>query len=172
MNIKNDWKDWHGKHIPQIPDVDVARYFSRVPLSAHILDFGCGHGITTEFLYESGHNAFGIDINLPINKPRLACLDINLVEDNYYDYVVDLEVLTYCPQNIKEVHRVLNPNGKLFSKMFNRVYSHDVNGDFTSYDENRKELEKYFEIKEIETVTRKSSFLIEEVIFEGTKVLL
>ena len=106
-----------------------------VPLSAKILDFGCGYGRTLFKLYQAGYtNAVGIDLSenmiargksihpyLNLSKFKGETLPF---EDNSFDSVIGLAIFTCIPitskqsQAIEELYRILKPGGYLYLNDF------------------------------------------------------
>jgi len=96
-----------------------------------VLDVGCGSGVITNFLYESGAYAIGIDGNIEaINFAKKkfenkSCIFIHgLVDDEYnFDFLFDkiycLELIEHIYLNqglkmLKNFYRILKPGGKVF----------------------------------------------------------
>jgi ubiquinone/menaquinone biosynthesis C-methylase UbiE len=113
--------------------IDV--FTQNVPLDAKILDFGCGYGRTLFKLYRHGFtNAVGIDFSEKmIGRGKSIHPYLNLLhysgakfpfEDNSFDVVLGLGVFTCIPkdrhqvQMIKEIKRVLKPNGYIYINDF------------------------------------------------------
>ena len=94
----------------------------------HILDLGCGEGITLERLkcLYPNKDIVGIDLdpeniiiceqyNLPVKFGDLYSLDIS---DNCFDVVLFLEVLEHLHHPdlaLKEIKRILRPGGKIIT---------------------------------------------------------
>jgi ubiquinone/menaquinone biosynthesis C-methylase UbiE len=127
------------------PSEDVIRFVARNYYqvlnrdSVQILEVGCGTGANLWYVAREGFAAYGIDgsstalricrdrmdAEVPGWKGALTTGDVcNLAwEDEFFDAVIDNECI-YANQYddarkiYKEIHRVLKPGGKLFSKTF------------------------------------------------------
>ncbi len=110
-----------------------------LPREARVLDVGCGPGELVTRLAQRGHNVWGIDISQGMidlarnvleavpgfDQSRLAVGDIeNLTfTDGFFDLVVASGVLEYQQTDtpaIREIHRVLKPNGIFILNVTNR----------------------------------------------------
>jgi ubiquinone/menaquinone biosynthesis C-methylase UbiE len=107
------------------------------------IDFGCGTGRSTRFLSNIGFETVGIDISEDmIRKARELDLEGNycLVEDgdfskfkdNTYDLVLSVFSSDNVPtmekkvKNFKEIHRVLDNNGKMINLVSSpEIYVHE-----------------------------------------------
>lgn len=103
-----------------------------------ILDVGCGGGLLAEQLYSCRFNLYGLDISLPsvmCAKAHGADNGANIFYINasaetipfcngYFDAVVCADVLEHVedwPQSVKEISRVLKPNGIFLFDTVNRT---------------------------------------------------
>lgn len=109
---------------------------------ANILDVGCGAGFLTNFMAENGFNVSGIDLsqeslNVAHKHDTTKKVRYKLANayelpypDQSFDIITSLDFLEHVdsPQSvIKEVSRVLKPNGLFFYHTFNRnILSHLV----------------------------------------------
>jgi len=129
-----------------------------------ILDVGCGYGRTLEQLHEAGYTKLiGIDFSenmiergmqqFPYLDLRLTKSEIIEMKDNSVDAVILFAVLTCIISDeeqiaiIKEIHRVLKPNGILYVNDF--LLNTDER-NLKRYDEFKDKYEKYgvFELQE------------------------
>lgn len=91
-----------------------------------LLDFGCYEGDFTNSLSSKVKELFGVDVNNEaLTKAKHKYPHINFIlfsketlpfPKNYFDVVTLLDVLEHVPneeETIKEIHRVLRPNGML-----------------------------------------------------------
>jgi HAD superfamily hydrolase (TIGR01509 family) len=105
-----------------------------------VLDLGCGAGRNTWFLAEKGFDVYGFDlakngISLLKNKLNEKGLRANLIvgnmfeklpyRDNFFDAVISVQVLQHGNESqinhvIKEIERILNPNGLIFVTLCGR----------------------------------------------------
>jgi len=106
-----------------------------------ILDLGCGAGRNLVYLLEKGFDVYGIDCapeGLKIIKKRLqkekrkCSLKLGNVfnklpyENNFFDAVISVQVLQHGKVNeikgeIKEIERVLKPEGLIFITLSGRI---------------------------------------------------
>lgn len=91
-----------------------------------VLDVACGTGYGSKFLVEHNAVVYGVDIsNEVINFATHRYPEIQFIqssadnlpfEDNFFDVIVSVETVEHIHDDIsflKEVHRVLKPNGKI-----------------------------------------------------------
>lgn len=99
LNIKEDWK---------------------------VLDIGCGWGRDIKIIREGyGANAIGIDI-LRRNNDVIAGGRFLCFKDKSFDSVISIVTLQHIPEEkevLKEIIRVLKPNGKLLLVLMNNSLS-------------------------------------------------
>ena len=98
----------------------ISEYFSIVPApDVKILDFGCGRGVTVEYLRSRGYDAHGCDIQATWGEPGPYAL-ISLepyrlpYEDNSFDVVYSTSVLEHAKNQeeyFREIRRVLKIGG-------------------------------------------------------------
>jgi|YelNatPaOPRAMG01_1025707.scaffolds.fasta_scaffold145139_1 2-polyprenyl-3-methyl-5-hydroxy-6-metoxy-1,4-benzoquinol methylase len=116
---------WHyGKKLA------IKKYLPPLP-SDYIIDVGCGSGVITSFLGESGADVIGIDSNLQAItfaknhfqnnnvQFRQGLVDENFQIGRLVDKIYCLEVIEHIYYNqgkqmLKEFYRILKPNGKVF----------------------------------------------------------
>lgn len=102
-----------------------------------VIDIGCGGGFMTEALAKRSAEVFGIDPSKPaINAARNHAASLNLTinyklgqaeyidfDDNSFDIVVCVDVLEHVEnleKSIKQISRILKPNGLFFFDTINR----------------------------------------------------
>lgn len=136
INMQEKWEKLHAvpRYRPIYPSEIVVQFvFKNFPRNsnAKILDLGCGAGRHLLFLAQESYDAYGTDISkegLLFSKKLLKekNLDAHLFVanasslpfcDNFFDGLISYGVLYYCMKDeiiksIKEIHRVLKPNGK------------------------------------------------------------
>ena len=87
-----------------------------------VLDAAAGYGALSKRLFEMGYEVYPVDINPSKFKVKeLKCLKVDLnknlpFQDNFFDLVVSVETIEHLKNVwhfIKELHRVLKPNGQL-----------------------------------------------------------
>ena len=144
-------QEW-GKYPPEELIRFIARNYYKTPLrkNIRILDLGCGTGAASWFIAREGFSVYGIDGSktaIDIVKERFD--NENLIGEfkvgdfikieypsNFFDCVVDISSLQHNNiGNLKiilsEIHRVLKPNGKLFSMMISKKSRFDKCNRFT-----------------------------------------
>lgn len=105
---------------------------------SNCLKIGCAAGQFSELLHHQGHVVFGVDVSprmVEASRKRLSalgvpesyfrCCEPNTLpfDDNTFDLVVGLDVLPYVenqPRYLREVHRILKPEGLAFFNNVNR----------------------------------------------------
>lgn len=103
--------------------IDILLAKAGIKNRAKILSAGCGIGREMEIIKEYG-DIYAIDIDpgiiallpdgLCIEKRVCDVCDTSLYPDNFFDTVVAFDLLEHCKDDtpaIKEIHRVLKPNG-------------------------------------------------------------
>jgi len=104
----------------------VLKYVKPCP-SMKVLDIGCAYGYLLRLFDDVGCETYGIDVSeyaieqaRRITKARLYVWDVDrglpMFHDDFFDLVTMLHVIEHLcsPYNVlKEVHRVLRPEGKL-----------------------------------------------------------
>ncbi|HAH05408.1 MAG TPA: class I SAM-dependent methyltransferase [Elusimicrobia bacterium] len=131
----NEW----GKYPPEDLIRFIARDFYAAPSRSdvRILEVGCGTGANLWYLAREGFRVTGIDgsrVGVERAAARLKAESLEgtvLVgdivslpfEDETFDCAIDIECLYAnsrkdCARILSEIHRVLKPGGKLFSKTF------------------------------------------------------
>lgn len=128
------------KQMAQYPDTELIRFVARnyynVPDRKEIkfLDVGCGAGASAWYLAREGFSVAAIDKSLvaftrtkeKLDKDNLeafiACMDITKLEfkPDYFDCIIDISSLCYVSRDdinsvMKQLYKVLKPEGKIFS---------------------------------------------------------
>ena len=110
-----------------------------------VLDIGCGNGKTSSALIEAGYDVTGIDISeaavemcIRLSEGKIkaftASADAIPLDDATQDGVVMVHVLEHIgaedmERTMKEVIRVLRPEGKLFVRAFHKDDMRADNGE-------------------------------------------
>ncbi len=107
----------------------VDTFLDLLPVRAHILDAGCGPGMSTKYFMEKGFCAEGIDLSekmleiarKKVPKGKFRKMDMRKLEypDKSFDAVFAAYVIFHAPKKeiipaMKEFCRVLKPNGILY----------------------------------------------------------
>jgi SAM-dependent methyltransferase len=127
------WRYWDGAAVSKTfhHPVPLAQFQELVPVTAAILDYGCGYGRVCSELADAGyHNVVGVDVAPEMvrrGKERDPRLDLRVFdgsrvpcEDGSFDLCLLITVLTCVPSNagqqgiVGEIRRVLRPGGLLF----------------------------------------------------------
>jgi len=95
--------------------------FDRIPADSTVLDVGCGGGQWVRHLLDTGHEAFGIDIDLSDELKESIYFfrgdaEKMIFRDEYFDVITMVEVLEHIEspyRALKECLRVLKPKGSL-----------------------------------------------------------
>ena len=121
----------------------IARnFYNKRRKKIKILELGCGPGANIWYLSREGFDVYGIDgSNIAIKKAKKRLKKENLkatlilgdvinipFKDNFFDLVFDIECLysnSYLETKkiLREVHRVLSPDGLFYSKTFSTKIS-------------------------------------------------
>lgn len=149
------------------PPEDLVRFIGRnykntARDQVKILEIGCGTGANLWFLHREGYAVAGIDgspAGIEIARKRLAEENENLDTvtpdfkvgdfsslpwaDNTFDVVVDIFALyantrAVIDQTVSEIHRVLKPGGRFYTKMWGRGctgYGEGIKIEDGTYDE-------------------------------------
>ncbi|MHA1520996.1 MAG: class I SAM-dependent methyltransferase [Promethearchaeota archaeon] len=128
-----------------------------LPLTANILDFGCGYGRSLFSLYKVGYtNAKGIDLSenmISRGKSIHPYLNISTYsgetlpfEDNSFDAIIGLALFTCIPNSEKqsqvmgEMYRILKPGGYVY---LNDFLLTDDERNLTRYKKFQKKFQTY-----------------------------
>lgn len=133
--IKNFWETYQtypefikSKFLPQEFYINLLRIVKKfIKNKGKVLDVGCGTATLLNLLVNMGYEAYGIDISekniteLERKFPKIefkkgSITDIHF-DDEYFDYIFATEVLEHILEQdltngLKEIRRVLKPNGK------------------------------------------------------------
>lgn len=116
---------------------------NNIPENARVLDYGCGSGNNSMFLFHKGYDVYGVDVaepfknlvqkNLALHGVDAAKIDnFSLIDpesgkldfpDNHFDFILSNQVLYYLSSEEKikavcnEIKRVLKPGGYVFFTM-------------------------------------------------------
>ncbi|AWE06397.1 class I SAM-dependent methyltransferase [Lysinibacillus sp. 2017] len=150
-------KEW-GKYPPEELVRFVARNFYSAPnrRDIKILELGCGPGANVWYISREGFTVYGIEgsatavkrANLRLNEEVIGWSgeiiqgDFSQLpyEGDFFDAVIDNEAIYVnsfedSKKIFSEVHRVLKPNGKVFSKTFATGSWGDQTGTNVGYNE-------------------------------------
>lgn len=118
----------YSEHRPTYPREAIQWILHELPASPRVADIGCGTGISTRLLAETGAQVTGIDPNLDmLNEARsLSCDDPSIeyrtgtgectgLESDSVDAVVCAQSFHWFDARsaLREFHRVLRPGGRL-----------------------------------------------------------
>ena len=116
-------------------DLHFKNVIGKLSKDSKILDLGCGTGEQIEELLGNGFEVVGLEPSSNMRKyaasklPSGTVVDGSILNipfhDNYFDFVYAIEVLRYLDRNdnldgLKEIYRVLKPNGLFFGTFVNR----------------------------------------------------
>ena len=132
-------REW-GRYPPEPIVRFVARNYYQAPdrSTIRILDIGCGTGAVTWYIAREGFSAHGIDgseVALSLANKRFKHEDLSAefvqgdftlslpFPEGYFDATVDSASINHNPpesicRTLKEVYRVLKPDGQHFGMMF------------------------------------------------------
>jgi len=88
-----------------------------------VLDFGCGHGIFLDLLQNIASMTYGVEKNKDIfddfyrGKKHQIFYNLEQMDNNSVDIIVAFDVIEHLEaplEILKEMYRVLNPNGKVY----------------------------------------------------------
>lgn len=139
--LASSWWDPEGQSKPlhQLNPLRLHYIAERTPLdNAKVIDIGCGGGILTEALAQSGTHATGIDMGeMPLNIAKLHALEAGLNIDyqhitaeqmaaehaEQFDAVTCMEMLEHVPDPksiIEACAQLVKPGGDVFFSTLNR----------------------------------------------------
>lgn len=140
---KEYWQKYKPGSIPSVPNLPPKILFMNGK-KLNILDVGTGDGKVAEKLAHFGHNVYGIDIAKNIiteNISRKSNVSYSIQDiskrttfsSSFFDLIISRFVFTNIPKDerklaSKEISRLLNPHGKLWtleplvSKSYNLRY--------------------------------------------------
>ena len=116
-------------------DLHFKNVIGKLSKDSKSLDLGCGTGEQIEELLGNGLEVVGLEPSSNMRKHAASKLPPGTVvdgsilnipfHDNYFDFVYAIEVLRYLDRNdnldgLKEIYRVLKPNGLFFGTFVNR----------------------------------------------------
>ena len=122
-----------NRYIVSTRNRTLLNHIRSINSSPHVLDFGCGSGMTTEHLYKNEISVVGIDISLTLLKKarsRIYGDYLNVlqydgksipIESKTFDSIVTYVVLNHITNEgdliniINELNRVLKTNGTIFA---------------------------------------------------------
>jgi ubiquinone/menaquinone biosynthesis C-methylase UbiE len=123
-----------GKEVDIIEKNIINSFLSKIPIKSNVLELGCGTGHWTKFFNKKGfNNIIAVDISnemLKIAKKKnidaifLQEDSLNLTfKNNFFDTVISITMLEFVEnqdKSIKEITRVLKPNGNLILGILNK----------------------------------------------------
>lgn len=139
-NFEDRWDEFYGEgtYLMWVPDEGVVQFVAKEIVRkkrkiGRILDLGCGNGRHLVYLAEKGFDAYGIDISqkslqiaqdwlnkkgLPAELKKASVTEIPY-PDGYFDLIICMGVLDHMliqevKKGIREMERVLSPQGILF----------------------------------------------------------
>lgn len=150
------WEEVHKSRAwGQYPSEDVIRfiarnYYQKNRADIKILDLGCGQGANTWYLAREGFDVYALDGSssaVESAKKYLKSNNLNakivvsdasntMYKDDFFDCVIDSAVIYANTSNgikaiLKEVNRVLKPQGKIISTgLFNKQTTGYGTGEF------------------------------------------
>ena len=119
---------------------EVKKDLKSLKPNSKVLDLGCGTGHLTKYIKDMGFEVIGLDPSLKMlelanknfkNLSFIEGISAKLpFEDNFFDYVVSIEVLRYLnPKDVEktyeEIFRVLKPKG-FFNVTHVNKYAFDI----------------------------------------------
>lgn len=121
-----------NRYIAELRNTALLRRLEKIPDVGRVLDFGCGSGVLTEFLYASGLDVVGVDISGELLKHSQARCQSKLATVQYdglslpfadqsFRAIVTYVVLNYLSSAesldgvLSEIHRTLTSDGQLFA---------------------------------------------------------
>jgi len=149
------------------------KIINKIPKESKVLDLGCGlNGLFLQKIQDSISEGVGLDLKINNNfkNDKIKLLSHNLdnplpFENNYFDVITslaNLEHLNYPENVLKEIYRVLKPNGILLLTT-PTIYSKPVL-EFMAFKLgiiNKEEIadhKKYFTKNELETLCKNIGF--------------
>ena len=116
----------------------IQRWFNKKENDIKIMDWGCGNGYNSFLCKQRGFDVIACDVSgrLASRAPVIKSYGINCLplehpyilpfQDNSFDVLINCGVLEHVPndtESLKEIHRVLKPNGLLFTFFLPYKYS-------------------------------------------------
>ena len=123
-NLDMNWP-YAPTYIQKIALVD--RFVASLPVSARILDAGCGEGVLVEKYRAQGRQVCGIDANYSADNVQRGGLTCIPFEDAAFDAVLFLDVFEHIsfaeqPAVLRELRRVLKRDGWLVASIPNLAH--------------------------------------------------
>lgn len=153
----------------------VDRFIAKLPQGGRVVDIGCGNGAYVRYLLDLGFDALGTDqsrtmldhaLNM-VPAERLLELDMHHMQcfdDNSFDGVLSITSFLYTskkrfPGLLKDVHRILKPNGHLLLMML------EGEGEGLEVEtfggKEGKTYSAYYGVEELHRLLEESGFVIE-----------
>ena len=139
-------------NIAYTPEIEREKFIDLVKKGGSILDAGCAAGRDTQYFYNKGLKATGIDLSEKLldiarrNSPyvRYKKIDVRKLpfQDNSFDGIYACAVLIHLKREdilpvIQSFHQILKENGILFLMMKRGKGEVDIKEELSSYESRR-----------------------------------
>ena len=127
INPQWTFRTWSYRHTFVAKMKYIIKTLGKMPKTTKILDAGCGQGLLVEYFRKQGYDITGIDAFYGSEYVKKGDLLQNDLPDNTFDLILCLDVIEHFPLSeqenvIKELSRILKPNGKIIWSIPNQAH--------------------------------------------------
>jgi len=177
-DLSEEYENKAESRVRRTSDI-ISKVSSFFKEGGHILDVGCGVGVTTQSLLERGFQVTAVDIApkmLAFTKkrnPKATCVlgdFLTLNFDSKFDGILDFAFLHLFPKDIamgilKKNNEILNTDGIIFIGTTYSEQGHEGWEEKKDYDKPFERYRKHWEKEELENALKETRFSILETSF-------